>query len=79
MIFEKLCAIIADQFGVEADSITMDTSFEEDLGADSLDIVDLTMSIEDEEAFNVGEVEDEDLSDITTVGDLVNLIQSRME
>lgn len=69
MIFEKLSALIADQFGVDQDTITMDTSFEEDLSADSLDIVDLSMSIED--AFNLEEMGEEDLSKITTVGDLV--------
>ena len=73
MIFEQLSALIADQFGVDQDSITMDTSFEEDLSADSLDIVDLSMSIE--ETFGLEEMGEEDLSKITTVGDLVNLIQ----
>ena len=77
MIFEELSALIADQFGVDQDSITMDTSFEEDLSADSLDIVDLSMSIE--ETFGLEEMGEEDLSKITTVGDLVNLIQSRTD
>lgn len=77
MIFEQLSALIADQFGVDQDSITMDTSFEEDLSADSLDIVDLSMSIE--ETFGLEEMGEEDLSKITTVGDLVNLIQSRTD
>ena len=40
MIFEKVCALIAEQFNVDADSITMDTSFEDDLNADSVDLVD---------------------------------------
>ncbi len=75
MIFEKVSALIADQFGVDQDSITMDTSFEEDLSADSLDIVDLSMSIE--EMFGLEEMGEEDLSKITTVGDLVNLLQNR--
>ena len=47
MIFEKLAALLEEQFGVEADSITMDTTFENDLGADSVDIVDLSMALED--------------------------------
>ena len=46
MIFEKLCELISEQFGVEADTITMDTTFEDDLGADSLDIVELSMALE---------------------------------
>ena len=47
MIFEKVCALIAEQFNVDADSITMDTSFEDDLNADSVDLVDLTMALEE--------------------------------
>ena len=48
MIFEKLAALIAEQFNVDADSITMDTSFTDDLNADSVDIVDLSMALEEE-------------------------------
>ena len=48
MIFEKLCELISEQFGVEADTITVDTTFEDDLGADSLDIVELSMALEEE-------------------------------
>ena len=77
MIFEKLCTMLASQFGVEADSITMDTSFEEDLGADSLDIVDLSMALE--EVFGVDELTEDEISGITTVGDLVRFLQSRLD
>ena len=48
MVFEKVKVILAEQFDVEEDTITMDTNLEEDLSADSLDVVDLLMSIEDE-------------------------------
>ena len=48
MIFDKLSALIAEQFNVDVDSITMDTSFEDDLNADSVDIVDLSMALEEE-------------------------------
>ena len=48
MIFEKLSALIAEQFNVDPDTITMDTSFEDDLNADSVDIVDLSMALEEE-------------------------------
>ena len=48
MIFEKLCALIAEQFNVDADTITMETSFADDLNADSVDIVDLSMAMEEE-------------------------------
>lgn len=56
MVFDKLSGIIAQQFGVSKDEITEETSFVEDLGADSLDLVELIMSVE--EAFELGEVED---------------------
>ena len=69
MIFETIRAIIAEQFGVSADEITMDTNILEDLGADSLDIVELSMAMEGE--FALDEMKEEDLKGIQTVGDLV--------
>ena len=57
MIFEKIAALLAEQFSVDVDSITMDTSFE-DLGADSLDIVELSMALEEE--FGVEEMEEDE-------------------
>ena len=69
MVLEKVKAILAEQFDVEADKITVDTDLQEDLGADSLDVVDLLMSIEDE--FEV-EVPDEEIENIKTVGALVS-------
>lgn len=76
MIFEKLAKLLAEQFGVDESSVTMETSFTEDLGADSLDIVELTMMIEEE--FDLGEIADEDLESLNTVGDVVELISSRL-
>ena len=76
MIFEKIAALLAEQFGVEADSITMDTSFE-DLGADSLDIVELTMAVEEE--FCLENMDEDDLSGISVVGDLVNYLKTKLE
>ena len=76
MIFEKIAALLAEQFGVEADSITMDTSFE-DLGADSLDIVELTMAVEEE--LGLENMDEDDLSGIAVVGDLVNYLKSKLE
>ena len=61
MVLEKVKAILAEQFDVEEDKITADTDLQEDLGADSLDVVDLLMSIEDE--FEV-EVPDEEIEHI---------------
>ncbi len=76
MVFDKLSGIIAQQFGVSKDEITEETSFVEDLGADSLDLVELIMSVE--EAFELGEVEDETLDGVKTVGDVVNFIKDRI-
>jgi len=76
MVFKKVCEMIAEQFGIDADTITMETLFEEDLSADSLDIVELTMALEEE--YDIGEIEEEDLTEIRTVGDIVNYIQSKI-
>lgn len=77
MIFEKLCDLISEQFGVEADTITMDTTFTDDLGADSLDIVELSMALEEE--FGVSEMSEEDIAGIATVGDLVTYLQNKLD
>jgi acyl carrier protein len=77
MIFEKLSEIVADQFSVEVSTITMDTTFEDDLGADSLDIVELSMALEEE--FGVEEMEEDELTAITTVGDLVRYLQRKLD
>lgn len=77
MIFEKLSALIAEQFNVDADSITMETSFEDDLNADSVDIVDLSMALEEE--FGIDELGEDEAAGITTVGDLVRILQSRID
>ena len=73
MVLEKVKAILAEQFDVEEDKITADTDLQEDLGADSLDVVDHLMSIEDE--FEV-EVPDEEIENIKTVGSLVSYIEA---
>ena len=77
MIFEKLAALIAEQFNVDADSITMETSFTDDLNADSVDIVDLSMALEEE--FGIEELEEEETSSITTVGDLVRFLKNKID
>jgi len=73
-IFDKLKELVADQLGVEEDEVTMEATMQDDLGADSLDLVDLVMSVEEE--FGV-KVADEDLENIKTVGDIVNYIEER--
>ncbi len=74
MVFEKVRSILSEQFDVEEDSITLETSIINDLGADSLDVVDLLMNIDDE--FGV-EVPDEDVEKVKTVEDLVAYIEAR--
>ncbi|MBR3778851.1 MAG: acyl carrier protein [Clostridia bacterium] len=76
MVLEKIKAILSNQFDVDADSITVDTDLVDDLGADSLDLVDMLMSLEDE--FNIGEVPDEMVEKIRTVGQLVTYIEENM-
>ena len=73
MVLEKVKAILAEQFDADEDKITADTDLQEDLGAESLDVVDLLMSIEDE--FDV-EVPDEEIENIKTVGALVSYIEA---
>ena len=77
MILEKLRSLIADQLGVDSSNITMDTNFEEDLGVDSLDIVELSMALE--EGVDIGEMSEEDLATIKTVGDLADYLESKAE
>lgn len=73
MVFEKVKAILSEQLEVSEDSITMESMIADDLGADSLDVVDLLMSLEDE--FEI-EIPDEEIENIKTVGNLVNYIES---
>ncbi len=73
MVLEKVKMILSDQLEVEEDTITNDTDIQDDLGADSLDVVDLIMSLEDE--FEI-EVPDEDIESLRTVGALVSYIES---
>jgi len=72
MVFEKVQKIICEQFGIEASEVKMESSIADDFGADSLDLVDLAMTIED--AFDI-EVPDEELENVKTVGDIVKFIE----
>ena len=76
MIFEKLVGLIAEQFNVEADSITMETAFQDDLNADSVDIVDLSMALEE---VGIEELAEEEITTIVTVGDLVRFLQNKLD
>lgn len=76
MVFEKVVEILAEQFDiVDASSVTMDTNLIDDLGADSLDSIDIVMSVEDE--FRI-EVPDEVIENIKTVSDIVEYIESNI-
>ena len=72
-MLEKIKEMLAEQLNADADTITEETSFKEDLGADSLDVVDLLMSIEDE--FEI-EIPDGEVENIKTVGELVSYIEN---
>jgi acyl carrier protein len=73
MIFEKVKEIVVEQLGVEEDEVTMEASFIDDLGADSLDIVELIMALEEE--FEL-EIPDDDAEKVASVGDVVDYIKS---
>ena len=75
MVLEKLKAILSAQFDVDKDSITAETNIQEDLGADSLDVVDMLMSLEDE--FDV-ESPDEKIEKLRTVGEVVAYIEENL-
>lgn len=74
MEFDRVKQVIVDQLGVDESAVTMEASFVEDLGADSLDIVELIMGLETE--FDI-EIPDEDAEKISTVGDAVNYLKDR--
>ena len=73
MVYERIKEILADQLDAAADSMSMDSDIAADLGADSLDVVELLMTIEDE--FEV-EIPDEEIENIKTIGDLVKYIEA---
>lgn len=76
MVFDKLKEFVVEQLDVDADKVTMNASITEDLGADSLDVVDLVMSLEEE--FDM-EIPDEAVENIKTIGDIVKYIEEKLE
>ena len=73
-VLEKVSKIIVDRLGVDESEVTLEASFKDDLGADSLEVVELVMELEDE--FGM-EISDDDAEKISTVGDAVNYIKSQ--
>jgi acyl carrier protein len=76
-IFKTMQDLIAEQFAIDADEVTMDSSFVDDLGADSVDLVELVMAMEEE--FDIGEIDEEDLQSLKTVGDCVRYLSNHIE
>ena len=77
MEFEKLKKVIADVLNVDPDEIGMDSTFVDDLGADSVDLMDLSMALEEE--FGMEEMDSEDIESIVTVGDLYKYMQEHLD
>ena len=76
-IFQIMQRLVVEQFAMEPADVTLDTSFEEDLGADSVDLVELVMAMEEE--FEIGEVQEEELGALKTVGDAVNFLAGKLK
>lgn len=72
MVLEQIIKMVAEQFMIDENEITADTSFVDDLGADSLDVVELTMAME--ETFSLPDTPEDELTNIQTVGDLANYV-----
>lgn len=75
-LFGKLQNLIAEQFALNPEDITMGSSFTDDLGADSVDLVELVMAMEDE--FELDEIQEDDLAQLKTVGDCVQFLSKRI-
>ena len=73
-MLEKMKEIIADQLGVSEDEVTLEASFKEDLDADSLDLFELVMALEEE--YDV-EIPSDDLAELNTVGDVINYLTDK--
>jgi len=76
-IFKTMQDMVAEEFAMDPEEITMDTSFEDDLSADSVDLVELVMAMEEE--FDMGEVQEDELSSLKTVGDAVRFVAAKQK
>ena len=75
-IFKTMQDLIVEQFAIDPEEVTMNSSFEDDLGADSVDLVELVMAMEEE--FEVDEIPEEDLMGLKTVGDCVRYLSAKL-
>ena len=75
-IFQTMRELVAEQFSLEPEEVSMETSFEDYLGADSVDVVELVMAMEEE--FELGVTQEEDLKGLKTVGDVVNYVAGKV-
>lgn len=75
-IFNTMRQLIAEQFALDLDEINLESSFVDDLGADSVDLVELVMAMEEE--FEIGEIDEEDLQGLKTVGDCVRYLSGKL-
>ncbi|MEW8972789.1 MAG: acyl carrier protein [Tissierellaceae bacterium] len=76
MILNKVKEIISEQFNIDEDDLELDTSFRDDLNADSLDLVELVMGLEDEFGLEIG---DDEVESIKTIGDAVDFIKNALD
>ena len=76
-IFQTMRELVAEHFAVEPAEVKMETVFEEDLGADSVDLVELVMAMEEE--FDVGEIQEDEMPAIKTVGDAVRYLAAKIK
>ncbi len=75
-IFQIVKTLVGDQFAMDPEEISLDTSFEEDLGADTADLVELGMALEQE--FEVDEIQEDELDGLKTVGDVVDHVAGKL-
>ena len=75
-IFQTMKDLVSEQFGMELDEVTLETSFEDDLGADSVDLVELVMAMEEE--FELGQTAEDEVKAIKTVGYAVNYVAGKL-
>ena len=76
-MFEKIRTIVCDQLGIEPEKVTEESKFVDDLGCDSLDVVELTVTVQDE--FDLSDIPEDALTKIQTVGDLAKYVEENVK